>query len=62
VTPGSPAHKIGLKNNDVITEIGDVSTDNMTAQEASEYISQFGDTIILTIERSVTSLSLYFVP
>ncbi|ELU18581.1 hypothetical protein CAPTEDRAFT_221829 [Capitella teleta] len=51
VTPGSPAHKLGLRMYDVITEIGDVSTDNMTSQEASELIGQYGDTIILTVER-----------
>ena len=54
VTPGSPAAKIGLKSNDVVTEVGDVPTETMTGQEVLDLIGQYGDSIVITVERWVT--------
>ena len=46
-------HTIGITTNDVITEIGDVSTARLTSQQAHDLLAQYGDTIVLTIERYI---------
>ena len=51
VTPGSPAHRIGVNNGDHVTHIGDSSTKYMTSQDALNMMLQHGDTLILTLER-----------
>jgi len=54
VTPGSPAHRIGLKSNDEVTEIGDMPTSNLSLHQAQELINQYVGSIILTVERRAT--------
>ncbi|KAI0219721.1 hypothetical protein LSAT2_028759 [Lamellibrachia satsuma] len=51
VTPRSPAARIGLKAGDMITEIGDQPTSNLTQQEALDTLAQYGLSLILTVER-----------
>ena len=49
--PGSPAARIGLKTGDEITEIGDAPTEGLTYQAVLDLVGQFGDSIVLTVER-----------
>lgn len=51
ITPGSPAARIGLKSGDEVTEIGDTSTQGLTYDAAVNTIAQYGQTLILTVER-----------
>lgn len=51
ITPGSPAARIGLKARDEVTEIGDCPTEGLTSQDAHELITQYGLSLILTVER-----------
>jgi len=51
VRPGSPAHKIGLKAGDEVTEIGDTPTANLTSYAANSLILEYGLSLILTLER-----------
>ena len=53
VTPGSPAHRIGLGNNDHITHIGDAPTNYLKHQDAQHMMQRHGETMILTVERYV---------
>ena len=53
VTPGSPAHRIGLGNNDHITHIGDVDTRNLKYEDAVQMMQRHGDAMIITVERLV---------
>ena len=51
VTPASPADKIGVQAGDLVTEIGDIPTEGLTLQQAKDIVADFGETILLTLER-----------
>ena len=53
VAPRSPAARIGLRAGDVITEIGDLESSNLTQQDALDALAQYGLSLILTVERFV---------
>ena len=61
VITGTPAEEVGLRENDVITAVGDVSTYAMTNQEAVTYIrGEEGTTVDLTIYREGEPDYLHF--
>ena len=61
IIPGTPAEEVGLRENDVITEVGDVSMYQMTTQDAVSYIrGEEGTTVDLTIYREGEPDYLHF--
>ena len=59
VLPGSPAEKFGLKNGDVIIQIGDQSTVNMGSTDAQELIrGPVGTVVKFKVKRDGKALSL----
>lgn len=59
VLPGSPAEKDGLKAGDIILQIDDQSTVNMTAQDASEVIrGPVGTKVSLKVRRGEETLTI----
>lgn len=59
VLPGSPAEKDGLKGGDIILQIDDQSTVNMTAQDASEVIrGPVGTKVTLKVRRGDETLTI----
>lgn len=61
IIPNTPAEEVGLRENDVITEIGEISTYQMDTQEAVTYIrGEEGTTVDLTIYREGEPDYLHF--
>lgn len=61
IIPNTPAEEVGLRENDIITEIGDISTYQMDTQEAVTYIrGEEGTTVDLTIYREGEPDYLHF--
>ena len=58
VESGSPADKAGLKENDIITQIGDITIDETHSYVNSLFNYQPGDTIPLTVMRDGTQTQL----
>jgi hypothetical protein len=51
IRAGGPADKIGLREGDEVTEIGDVPCVGMSHDDANTIISQYGLCLVLTVER-----------
>ena len=61
IIPNTPAEEVGLRENDIITEIGEISTYQMDTQEAVTYIrGEEGTTVDLTIYREGEPDYLHF--